>query len=283
MKATSIWQTIRHEVLKKAWRNRTNEPFLSGDVFATNADVSLFSKDYSHSDLSNAQVIFCPSDRLEDAQDQYSSFLKNRILILGNGDRDFSDADQLLGIGARHVFAQNLCVNNPGLTCLPIGIENIRLARNGMPKLFPNIGEVEPKEFRLLVGPFSPTHPEREVLLRQSQLVGNDPFYQLTSSLVNPKEYARLSSSALLVAAPRGNGIDTHRFWEAMYRGAWPVVRDSIWARNLRMHNLPFLVIESWSSGSLESLKSVNVENFMPKAIEALWWPYWQNLIRSLI
>lgn len=283
MKATSIWPTIRHEVLRNAFRNRTNEPFLSGDVFAKNADVSLFSRDFSHAELTNARVIFCPSDRLEDATDRYSTILRNRILILGNGDRDFSDADQLLRIGARHVFAQNLCVGNEGLTCLPIGIENVRLARNGLPKLFPNINEATSKELRLLVGPFSPTHPEREVLLNQSSLLGDDAFYHLASSHVNPKEYAKLSSSSLLVAAPRGNGIDTHRFWEAMYRGTWPVVQESIWAQNLACHNLPFLVVESWSAKNLESLKSVTAKSFIPKSVAALWWPYWQNLIRSHI
>ena len=47
------------------------------------------------------------------------------------------------------------------------------------------------------------------------------------------------------VAAPRGNGLDTHRFWEALYLGCVPIVEtgplDHLYAR------VGALVVKSWT------------------------------------
>ncbi len=57
-------------------------------------------------------------------------------------------------------------------------------------------------------------------------------------------------------ACPRGNGIDTHRFWECAYLGIVPVVERSphtdLWARE----GLPMVALEDWSELSRELLES---------------------------
>ena len=53
-----------------------------------------------------------------------------------------------------------------------------------------------------------------------------------------------LMKRSMFVACPRGNGLDTHRFWESLYLGAVPIVvkKDVIPAFQYGPH----LVIEDW-------------------------------------
>lgn len=61
--------------------------------------------------------------------------------------------------------------------------------------------------------------------------------------------YLRQMRDYRLVVCPRGNGLDTHRFWEALYVGALPVVlNDAYHARIARELRLPFIGLRSWAS-----------------------------------
>jgi len=52
---------------------------------------------------------------------------------------------------------------------------------------------------------------------------------------------------------PRGNGIDTHRFWEAQYLNTIPVILRSDWTQ--AYSNLPILLVNSW-----ENLMHIDLE-----------------------
>ena len=61
--------------------------------------------------------------------------------------------------------------------------------------------------------------------------------------------YLRQMRDHRLVVCPRGNGMDTHRFWEALYVGALPVVLvNSYQATLARELRLPFIGLRSWNS-----------------------------------
>lgn len=47
------------------------------------------------------------------------------------------------------------------------------------------------------------------------------------------------------VACPRGNGIDTHRLWETLYMGGFPIVQKHPALSSL-VANLPVVVVNSW-------------------------------------
>lgn len=61
------------------------------------------------------------------------------------------------------------------------------------------------------------------------------------------------------VLCPRGNGVDTHRMWEALYMGAIPIVIDHVAHRGWR--DLPILFVDSW-------------EKVKPEFLEAVWEDY---------
>jgi hypothetical protein len=58
--------------------------------------------------------------------------------------------------------------------------------------------------------------------------------------------YFKRLRCAKFVVAPQGNGIDTHRVWEALYMGAIPIVIDFPPMRTAYAR-LPILLVNSWS------------------------------------
>jgi hypothetical protein len=196
-------------------------------------------------------------------------------------DEDFEGFDFILPNSVRMVFAQNLQFNDSKFRTLPIGIENIRYSNNGIPKLFSLKYIHKKKSNQILVGPFRKTHLERHELDFASVVAGP---WDYQSSRLTAVEYACYSSQFKFIAAPRGNGIDTHRFWETIYRGGIPVVKRNLWSQSLKYLDVPFIEISDWEEGLLKALVKVNsTKMIQPGTIKDLWWPSWEQRIKSYL
>jgi hypothetical protein len=55
---------------------------------------------------------------------------------------------------------------------------------------------------------------------------------------------------------PRGNGIDTHRFWECQYLGVVPVVERSAHTELWEQQGLPMVLLDDWSDLSRRRLEA---------------------------
>lgn len=53
-----------------------------------------------------------------------------------------------------------------------------------------------------------------------------------------------LTAQSKFVVCPEGNGIDTHRVWEALYLGAIPIVKKNIHFSSF--NELPIVTVDSW-------------------------------------
>ena len=272
---------------RRAHYFRSNSsPFLSGDLFADESDVQVYSPRFrsfqpSRREVSAARVIFCPGHQLERFLDDYSNQINARVLILGNSDRDYPNFEHKLPFSIRTVFAQNCYRPREQVRILPIGIENLRLATNGMRHLFGDNYSETHKTKNLLIGPFSRTHSERDVLIHSAEIYSE--IATVLADRINPSDYALIASQHKFIATPRGNGLDTHRFWEALYRGSSPIVMRSNWAQTLLESGLPVLQVDDWSKDTLETASKTVFQPFNPKALPILWWNYWRDEIhRSL-
>ena len=74
-------------------------------------------------------------------------------------------------------------------------------------------------------------------------------------------EYLAQLASAYFCISPRGNGLDCHRTWEALYLGTIPVVTRS--ALTDHFSDIPMVVLDDWSE-----FKSVE---FSPQRYAQLW------------
>jgi hypothetical protein len=182
------------------------------------------------------------------------------VLISHNGDVEVG-ADQLDWVEAAgdklgHWFAQNLVVEHPKLSPLPIGIANAIWEHGDVDALCAVAAETRGTEpSGLLHARFDvSTHPDRARAWNAVKSARPG-----TTRPAGPKPfgaYLRELASHRYCICPRGNGIDTHRFWECHYLGVVPVVERSAhtdaWARR----GVAMLALEDWAELSVERLEA---------------------------
>jgi hypothetical protein len=206
-------------------------------------------------------------------QDLISPFC--RILILGNSDYDLTKNDiDLLSHLNLEIYAQNLNHRALNFNVLPIGLENRRLGVNGLKRYYKESFFKTPKQDKVLIGPFSMTHPERLDLLGLKHEEGPWDFLEGRMKLA---EYSKISSQYKFIACPRGNGLDTHRFWETLYRGSIPIVLRSTWSEMIQELGIPLLMVENWNAETLRKAIIDNLDFEIPETIPALRMKFWKT------
>lgn len=270
---------------KFIYRNSTNYPFISGDCFGNLADF-VYKKEFGFKafDRSNGRfdVVFCESENLEQFLIELPKGFKPKILIVGNGDRDFKDININFPLSVSTVLLQNSEISdNKYIWTLPLGVENIRLGKNGIPKYLQSNLDFNSKKDLILFGPFGKTHLSRSELLPEKRTLNNNFLY--LNSFLNTMKYAKTVQGVKWVVCPRGNGLDTHRVWETLYRGSLPIVEENNWSNSLRWLNIPFLSVSNFNEDEiLRKISNKKVGNFdVPKSIQSLWMPFWENFIKN--
>ena len=71
---------------------------------------------------------------------------------------------------------------------------------------------------------------------------------------VTPFENIVRLSQYRFCICPEGNGVDTHRLWEALYLKTVPVVIKSDFTSILQKNNIPLVVLNSWDDFNLDDL-----------------------------
>jgi hypothetical protein len=97
---------------------------------------------------------------------------------------------------------------------------------------------------------------------------------------MNYKYYLLDMSRYKWIACPRGNGIDCHRIWEALYLNCIPLVDKNI---NTLFHNdLPIIYIDDWSNINYDYLINETnkiIENINNFNYNKLYLKYWKNIL----
>lgn len=264
------------------WR-RNSWPYLTIDSFADFCDVNVSppkfrGKPPSLSKITKAKSIFCNSDELQGFLDTHHKIINARIIVSGNTDFEFHKKLENVPKSVRRIYLQNSYINDdPKYRTIPIGVENYRYGLNGNPKHLRNDIHFASRKDAVLFGPFSPTHPERKSAF---EFVRETKFIEMQRSRIEPEVLARRFQQFKFIAAVRGNGIDTHRTWEALYRGCIPIVKIDPWSDFLKILALPVEFVEDWTTKSLETcIQNSLINEFEPREIKQLWMPYWEDLM----
>ena len=277
---------MAHIYLKRAirWR-RNNWPYISGDCFADLADYVYKAPRFRTGvgKIEDATIIFCRSHELQELFERYSNVIQAKVIIAGNSDYEFHAVPRNIPSSVRALFLQNSYVSDSKfISSIPIGVENFRLGVNGNPRFFQARGENSAIKQKLLVGPLSPTHPVRDKMLKALSV--ESQYIDVYSGRLKPKEYDALSKGYAAVAAVRGNGVDTHRLWESLYRGVPPVVQNDMWWRSFSSLFPVVTAINEWTLDQVSEPISMNdLPIFDPCVIKPLWMPFWRDLIYSYL
>ena len=165
------------------------------------------------------------------------------ILVTHNSDHSVSIVDyQLLNHSYLLAwFSQNCEFNHAKLIPLPIGVQNKQWGAANIKKLV-EVGKRIDKEKLLYVNFSNSTHHSRGIAMSVAKSVTGATI----ETDVPYETYLKNLSKHKFCLCPRGNGIDTHRFWEAQYLDVIPIIISSDWTSSYS--ELPILILENWES-----------------------------------
>jgi hypothetical protein len=263
----------------------SSQPFLSGDGFRSIAD-HVFEANGSRAKpavVSDQSTVFCETTELEGFLERmHIDKPRGVTLLVGNSDLGFDEAmaKGCKGAGVKTVFAQNLEVRFSGVHPLPLGLENKWRLRNGYPRdFFRARGRIGGKLFRVAWSFDTETNP---AVRRPARSVLERAEVADHIGLVSPSAHRKALAKYAFVACPPGNGIDTHRAWEALYLKCVPILFASASSNFFKEMGLPVLVVEDYSevlTFTEENLKDTYHELSPGFSSEHLWMPYWVRKI----
>jgi hypothetical protein len=193
------------------------------------------------------------------------------ILYIGNSDHCFDETytrlvnDNKIG----HIYAQNLNIISDKCTLLPIGIANrmwphgdISLVYNTMHSVY-NKKKTGCMYVNINIGTFPYRRNIRDACIKNGFKSSNSKPYN---------EYLEELSKFRFCLCARGNGLDTHRFWESLYLGVIPVIinneytNSDAFTTNLKDLGVPFVEIRNLSelkpdNFSLDRYRKIISEN----------------------
>lgn len=203
---------------------------IQGNKFKNIADIQFSDSDsiknYIPTDI-KTPIIYVKTDYLSDFFTVVFPKLSNIILLTHNSDYtvdenhiQYLENPKLLGW-----FAQNCQITHPKLFPIPIGIANSQWEHGNIDYLIQSMKSVKPKQNALYVN-LGKTHPIRTQVLEYFEQHPTDNI--IIENGLSYSDYLEHMKSFLYVCAPRGNGPDTHRLWEAAYLGVVPITYDAL-------------------------------------------------------
>lgn len=258
-------------------------PFISGDTFRFFADHAYDELDTSliPAQIQKGDTVFVKTDYLDDFfRKIHPSIMHPYILISHNSDKtapgphtQFLEDDKLLAW-----FAQNYNgYPHAKMHSIPIGIANSHWKHGD----FHQILKLQKRKFfkkhlaYLNINVQTFTEERKKV----AELFAKSSFCcQKTAQKY--KAFLKDIASSQFVVSPRGNGLDTHRLWEALYMGSIPIVKSS--SLDGLYKDLPILIVSDWEEITATFLKQKQKEwSQKKKNLEKLWIQYWLDQIQS--
>jgi hypothetical protein len=223
-------------------------------------------------------LVYCHTMYKDQFFDHVKNFDQKIVLITHNSDVNINKDNSPPQI--IKWFTQNVNVNSPKIESLPIGLENTRwFPHLQKMKLLQKYHQIEIiKEKLVYVNHNINTNPQERN--QPYQILGGKKWSTLVwgRNGQNFDRYIQDLARHKFVISPEGNGIDTHRKWEALYVGTYPIEKRNI--NNTFYEDLPILIVDDWSELTQDFLEEKWLE-FQKKEWnwEKLTFEYWQNKI----
>ena len=124
-------------------------------------------------------------------------------------------------------WAQNLTCRHPRIRVVPIGEENRMWRNDGSATDEPmnTVSRNPERNVDIFVSHWGKTSPIRSVWYNQIQRISSERVRVCPKM---PKEiYLEIIKTVRAMVCPPGNGVDTHRHWDALTAGTWAIVEDN--------------------------------------------------------
>jgi hypothetical protein len=232
-----------------------DHPFITGNGLAARCRYVINYDDLTVNDDVDNNWWFCRTEFVE-------YFFANHqprgdyVLFSHNSDRPI---DRSLRRFLRHRrlrawFATNVGIRNSKLHAIPRGIANPRW-RHGDGTALARVQTERLEKANLFDASYDiATFPPAREYCREQTGIEPSPRRHF-------EEYLRGLASSYFCVAPRGNGIDTHRVWEALYLRTIPIVTRSLLTE--QYSHLPMIVLDDWAE-----FRGID---FSPELYERTW------------
>lgn len=215
-------------------------------------------------DFKAADVVFCKIDEVTRFFERLRLTRKKIILVTGEGDLPCDAFRQsFLPPNVVHWFATNVTCSHPRVTALPLGLGSPSCPTTLTGGELTALRELgHRKDGWLYVNFRAETNP-------RERLIPSEHFQQIAQSSTwvtfeNPTQrgenagYLRQLARHRFILCPPGNGVDTHRMWEAILAAAIPVVKRSEAMEPFR--KLPILFVDDFRDVTVELLEKAHHE-----------------------
>jgi len=198
----------------------------------------------------NPSIVFCYTHRIKILSEKIHYFRNNFVLITHNSDENIFDNEvskSILKFEKLHKwYSQNVCFYHDKLYPIPIGIAN-SMWEHGNLSFFYNFDSNKNFYFtknKKVYFQFNINTNRDKRLSCYEKLITKLSFLESVEPTQNLK---RLSEYQFCIC-PEGNGVDTHRLWEALYLQVIPIVLKTPFIEVLiKNTGLYMIVLNSWS------------------------------------
>ena len=203
----------------------------------------------------NPEIMFCYTHRIDILSSKLDFFLNEFILITHNSDYEITyDNIYVKNIlnnkKIKKWFSQNITFHNNKLYFIPIGIANSQWEHgiNTFKNTFnENIFKTKTKNvyfnFAIMTN-FKKRQPCYDALKYKIEWLEN----------INPSDNIKRLCEYKFCICPEGNGVDSHRIWEALYLKTVPIVIKSEFTNIIKNFNIPLVILDSWEHFNIEDL-----------------------------
>lgn len=260
--------------------------YIHGDRFAGLADW-VFNDDASMHDCrfgGHDGVVFCCTHYVEKIFDVMRAQPHRFVLITHNSDWNITE--ELYGkrpANLVHWFAQNVLIDKPDLTPIPIGLERQGLAkdRDVASSMQAQMLAGRPEKQSWCYLNISPSTNDAERLHVLRRLRWRIHFVTLRTRRVPYETYVKEMASHRFIVSPPGNGVDCHRTWESLYLGSTPIVKESACMRAFDPVGL--MIVQDISRITKRQLHNYLSENHNKPDLRLLFFSYWSDLILDVV
>jgi len=210
----------------------------------------------------NPFILFCYGYQIIEFSKKLK-FLKNEcIIIFGNSDENqtlekcqpYIDCPKVL-----HIFCQNLSCYNDKASFIPIGMANKQWSHGDIYNFLElDIGVLHKQKTKDIFCSFKVSTnviKRNECLTAINKKSIENIFYK------KPSEYLKELSNHKYCICPEGNGLDSHRFWEALWVESIPITLRNPLTEQIQKLGIPCILLNNWDE--LDVLNLPNYSSFV--------------------
>ena len=239
----------------------------------------------------NTNATFCKTDFIFDYRNK-----SEKVFVTHNSDYSINKGFVDAGPEYKYWFAQNKDFDDKSIVSIPIGLENMFLRSTDGAQGGRFSSEVKGAAYKgSLIDKYSSFNMPKHGLAYLNfnietypkerkkvwDIFKNSSWTTATEKLSVEKYYFDLASHKFAFS-PRGNGIDCHRTWEALYMKTIPIVKRTLAMEEFS--DLPIYFVNDWSEITEDSLnkfyEKVQKSEFN---LEKMKIGYWRERISSAL